>query len=371
MLSACGASPSEEMTLGGPARAGAVMKHKGVSYDVGRVMGFNWRPDFDPQVVHRELEIIKNDLHCNAVRICGRNIRRLMTAAEDALKQGLEVWLSPEMWEKSPQETLTYITKAATAAERLRERWPEAMVLSVGSELTLFMKGIVEGRTFLKRLRNPALQEIVKSGKHNQRLNAFLARTVEAVRKVFHGKLTYASLIWEQVDWSLFDFIGVDHYRPTKIKDRYVEMLQPLLALGKPVVVTEFGCRTFQGAEEQGVMGLGVVDVKTLALHQIPLLGRFVRPRLKGLYVRDESLQAREIVETLGVIEAAGADGAFIMTFVSPHMPYDEEPLYDLDMNDFCLVKTYSHARHGATYPDMTWEPKEAFRAVAGFYAAH
>jgi hypothetical protein len=32
------------------------------------------------------------------------------------------------------------------------------------------------------------------------------------------------------------------------------------------------------------------------------------------------------------------------------------------------LVKTYSSG-HGTTYPDMAWEPKEAFRAVAGYYA--
>src|ERR1700752_975889 len=45
---------------------------KGVCYDVGRVMmGGNWRPKLDPKTVHRELGIIKNDLHCNAVRICG------------------------------------------------------------------------------------------------------------------------------------------------------------------------------------------------------------------------------------------------------------------------------------------------------------
>ena len=79
------------------------MKRRGVSYDVGRVMGMNWRPTFDPGVVHRELEIIKNDLHCNAVRICGLDIDRLMKAAEDALGLGLEVWLSPELWNKSPR----------------------------------------------------------------------------------------------------------------------------------------------------------------------------------------------------------------------------------------------------------------------------
>ena len=82
------------------------MRLKGVSYDVGRVMGGNWRPAFDPKVVHRELEIIKNDLHWNSVRICGLDIQRLIVAAEDALKLGLEVWLSPEMWDKGREETL-------------------------------------------------------------------------------------------------------------------------------------------------------------------------------------------------------------------------------------------------------------------------
>jgi len=63
------------------------MKRKGVCYDVGCVMGMNWRPKFDVKVVHLELEIIKNDLNCNAVRIVGLNMERLMIASEDALKQ--------------------------------------------------------------------------------------------------------------------------------------------------------------------------------------------------------------------------------------------------------------------------------------------
>ena len=81
------------------------MNRKGVHYDVGRVMGMNWRPNVDPKIVQRELEIIKNNIHCNAVRICGPQYR----AANDrngALKQGLEVWISPEMWDKSPEKIL-------------------------------------------------------------------------------------------------------------------------------------------------------------------------------------------------------------------------------------------------------------------------
>ena len=33
-------------------------------------------------------------------------------------------------------------------------------------------------------------------------------------------------------------------------------------------------------------------------------------------------------------------------------------------------VKTYARG-HGTTYPDLPWEPKQAFGAVASFYATH
>ena len=133
------------------------MKLKGVSYDVGRVMmGENWRPKFDLGIVKHELEIIQDDLHCNAVRICGLDINRLLIASEYALDLGLDVWFSPEMWDKSQDETLAYIAEASRAAELLREKFPGKLVFSVGSELTLFMKGIVQGDNIFERLNNPA-----------------------------------------------------------------------------------------------------------------------------------------------------------------------------------------------------------------------
>ncbi len=96
-----------------------MMKRKGVNYDVGRVLeGHLMRPTFDAKVAHRELEIIEDDLHCNAVKIQGLDIERVMAAAEDTLKQGLEVWLAPEMFERSQEETFDYTVKAAAACAR-------------------------------------------------------------------------------------------------------------------------------------------------------------------------------------------------------------------------------------------------------------
>jgi hypothetical protein len=216
----------------------------------------------------------------------------------------------------------------------------------------------------------------VKAGEHNKPLNAFLARATNSVRQEFHGKLTYASLIWEAVDWKLFDFIGVDHYRIERIKDQYVQMLNPLLAQGKPVVITEFGYGTCQGGLGSegflGLSGLGgeIIDLKSQFLHQIPVLGRFVRPYTKGNHVRDEGWQARQLVDNLSVLDKAGIDGAFVFQFVSQITPYNENPRYDLDMASSSLVKYYDDGRHGTTYPDMRWEPKESFRAVADYYSS-
>jgi hypothetical protein len=61
------------------------------------------------------------------------------------------------------------------------------------------------------------------------------------LRAAFDGPLTYASLAFEQVDWGPFDYVGVDHYREARTKDHYVEMFEPLLSTGKPVIVTELG----------------------------------------------------------------------------------------------------------------------------------
>jgi hypothetical protein len=239
------------------------------------------------------------------------------------------------------------------------------------------MQRIVEGRNFAARIKNPALVPSIKAGKHNKPLNEFLAKANTAVRQVFHGKVTYASLVWEAVDWSLFDFVGVDHYRIARIEDKYVEMLKPSFSHNKPVVITEFGYGTCQGGIGSegflGSSGLGgnIIDVKSQYLHQIPVLGKLVKPHLNGNHVRDEEWQARKLVENLSILDDAGVDGAFISQFMSQITPYSANPKYDLDMASSSLEKYFDDGKHVTTYPDMTWEPKESFRAVADYYAKH
>ena len=355
------------------------MNRKGVCYDVGSVMGFNWRPRFSGESARRELQIIRDDLHCNAVKIFFKDIGSMTVASRAAIDLWLDVWIGPTLWDRSPEDTLHYLAGAARAAEDIRQRGPDKVVFVAGGELTLFMQGIVEGKNFRARLANPSFMGTVKAGGHNKPLNEYLARASQAVRAVFRGKVTYASLIWEKVDWDLFDFVGVDHYRTTKTEDRYIQMLEPSFKHGKPVVVTEFGYATTHGGI--GDVGLflssaglekSVINQSSQFLHyKLPLVGRFIKPHLNGDHSRDEEWQAKKIVETLGVLDSAGVDGAFVSQFISQITPYSDIPRYDLDMASSSLVKYYEAGRRGTSYPDTTWEPKESFRAVAGYYGTH
>ncbi|HEY6278949.1 MAG TPA: hypothetical protein VIX86_21775 [Streptosporangiaceae bacterium] len=357
------------------------MNRRGVCYDVGRVMwGQNWRPEFSPDEARRELEIIRDDLHCNAVRICGEDPSRLAIAGRHALDCGLEVWLSPELWDRSPGETLAYIGQAAQAAEELRRHGPDRVVFSVGSEATLFMGGIVEGNSVFERLQHPDFWTRVRAGEHNQPLNAFLAEAVGRVRDVFHGPVTYASVPLETVEWSRFDFVSVDLYRDARIKDQFTGLLRRYFTSGLPVAITEFGCCTYRGAAAAGGRGFAILDISAPGLDSAP-------SRLNGSYLRDEAEQARELTELISIFDAAGADATFVMTFVAPLNPASDDPLYDLDMASYSLVKSFGsrlgplgathpqapwdRSRLGTAYPGLPWEPKESFQAVADFYAAH
>jgi hypothetical protein len=336
------------------------MNRKGVCYDVGRVIaGENQRPDFHERVLRRELDIIAKDLHCTAVRICGLDVDRIVTAAETALELGLEVWLSPELWDHEPAEVLDYLADAARAAESVRERRPERVILSVGSELTMFMRGILPGNTVLDRVGNPlclaATMLRLKTGAHNKPLNRFLAQASSVARSAFHGSITYASIPIEAVEWTPFDIVSVDYYRGKQNRSTYGERVKRYFAYGKPVVVTEVGCCTYKGAEDKGGRGFLIVD-------------RRHPDQIKPGYVRDEELQAHEVTDMLRALAAVGVDGAFVYEFASPTLAHQADPLHDFDMATYSLVKTLPDGTTGTTYPDMPWEPKQSFRAVADLY---
>jgi SAM-dependent methyltransferase len=70
----------EELRPGRSARRGYAVRAFGISYDTGFTSaGTTTREPFDPAVVGREMQVIRGELRCDAVRITGGDRRRLET----------------------------------------------------------------------------------------------------------------------------------------------------------------------------------------------------------------------------------------------------------------------------------------------------
>lgn len=187
-----------------------------MTYDTGYIRnGEISRTRFDFEVVRRELAIIRDDLHCNAVQIIGGDADRLELAAGYAAEVGLEVWFSPYPLELSPGEILSLFTDCAGRAERLRKRGAE-VVFVTGAELSIMNQGFMPGRTVDERLglllsdpdrRRERLADV------SARVNDFLGKAVAVVRERFLGPITYAAIPVERVDWTPFDIMSVELIR--------------------------------------------------------------------------------------------------------------------------------------------------------------
>ncbi|MEU6736064.1 hypothetical protein ABZ929_23205 [Streptomyces physcomitrii] len=334
-----------------------------MTYDTGFVLhGRTSRAHFDPAVVRRELAVIRDDLHCNAVQIIGGDPDRLEAAAGAAAELGLEVWFSPYPLELDPEQILTLFRDCAERAERLRQQGA-AVVFVAGVELSVMNRGFLSGESPEERveqlMRHPerraeAMREL---GMH---LNAFLRDAAATVRERFQGRLTYASIQFEQVDWTPFDMVTFELLRSAEVADRFREAVRTLAQGTKPLAITGFGTAAYRGAGDRGGRVLEVVehDPETRA----PL-------RLNAVYERDEAGQATYLSEVLEIFETEGVDSAFVFLFALPGYPHrpDGDPRDDLDRAGLGIVRLLEGCR-GQTYPDMEWEPKAAFTAVAQRY---
>jgi hypothetical protein len=162
------------------------MRARGIAYDTGFFyQGAISRERFDPEMVRRELAIIRDDLRCNAVQVIGGDPERLELAASCAAGLG--------------------------------------------------------------------------------------------------GKITYAAIPPERVDWTPFDIVSVELIRSAEVAGQFREGVRTLVAGGKPVAITGFGAATYRGAGDRGGRAMEIIesDKDTGA----PV-------RLDGEYVRDEAGQA-------------------------------------------------------------------------------
>jgi hypothetical protein len=259
------------------------VRANGMTYDTGFIRdGQISRESSDPAVVRRELAIIRDDLHCNAVQVIGGDPERLELAGRCAAELGLEVWFSPYPLELAPAGILALFTDCAERAERLRAGGAE-VVFVAGVELSIMNREFMPGGTVDERLElllGDPDRRAAKLAEVRARLGDFLRTAVAAVRRRFGGRVTYAAIPFEVTDWTPFDIVSVELIR-----------------------------------------------------------------------------------------SAEGVDSAFVFLFALdgfPHRP-DGDPRYDLDLASPGIVKVLED-RRGGTYPDMAWEPKAAFTAVARCY---
>ena len=131
-------------------------------------------------------------------------------------------------------------------------------------------------------------------------------------------------------------------------------------AQAKPVAITEFGCAAYTGAANMASRGIS---------DDIEWDDRGRPLRLKGNLIRDENEQARYITELLDVFHTEGVDRAFVYTFARYDLIDHSEPGKDFDMASAGIVRVLDGERP-RRYPDLPWEPKAAFTALAEFYRA-
>lgn len=339
------------------------MRAKGIAYDTGFVRhGGSSRADLDLDVVRRELAIIRDDLHCNAVHVVGGDPERLEQAAMIAAGLGLEVWFSPYPLELTTTQIRSLFADCAERAERVRRSGAE-VVFVAGVELTIMNRGFFPGEGIEERLGlllGQADGRAERMAAVSAGLNEFLRDAVADIRERFGGRITYACIPFERVDWTLFDIMSVELIRSAAVADQFQHGVRTLVAQGKPVAITGFGTATWQGAADVAPRSMEIVEHDDAGL---PV-------RLNGEYVRDEDGQAAYLRELLEIFDAEGVDAAFVYLFALhdyPHRPAD--PRRDLDLASLGVVKVFED-RHGDTYPDMAWEPKAAFTAIADYYGS-
>lgn len=332
------------------------MKYKGITYDVGTeyMLGSLTRSGLTREVIEKDIFEIKNNLNCNSIRIYGTEKHLLILAAEVALKSGLNVWLSPRLINENVQTTINFLEGIAKEVETLKSVYiDKEIVFIIAGEATIDLKGFLEGETIYDRIQNIAKPSFfikkafgIKPPYQNAFIN-FLHQSVLAVRKNFTGKITYASGMWEIVDWTIFDFVSINLYKASFNKSFFNKTIRKMESKGKPLAITEFGCCTYIGADRKGPTGYTVLDTTTEP------------PIFKEKCERDEQTQADYISDLLQTFEKEKVDATFIFDFYSQNLTHSSNPVLDYDKASFAVTKSIGKNK---------WEPKKSFYIISDYY---
>ncbi|TDZ38551.1 hypothetical protein C8035_v004805 [Colletotrichum spinosum] len=197
----------------------------------------------------------------------------------------------------------------------------------------------------------------VLSNQASAKLNGVLRLFLDVIRPVFHGRVTYSAGSWEQVDWTMFDIVGVDYYRHSEPEAEYVDGLDKY-RLGKPLFVMEFGCCAYEGAAARGAGGFALLEGAN-----VDGTGKFA----DGVVPTYSETEQADYIETqLRLLADAAVDGAFVYVFSFPTYRAGQGAR-NLDMMSFSLVKTWPEDDERCQRMPP-WAPKESFERLASLY---
>ncbi|CAM5494774.1 hypothetical protein SRIMM317S_04278 [Streptomyces rimosus subsp. rimosus] len=339
-----------------------MLRGKGIHYDTGTFPnGDTSRPVFDPRDAERDIQVVAEDLHCTAVRITGGDPDRIETTARYAAQAGLEVWFSPFPCELTNAEMLPLFADCAERAERLRRDGAE--VVLVTGWRTQHLRPRLPARRHLQRARPGAGGPRPRSrtpghprqGRHlpgrGRRHRAAALRRSHQLRLLPPGRR------------------GLDpvrHRGPGRLPGAarnaatYRADLRAECARGKPVAVMEAGCCTYR-EQETTAAPAGTWPRKATASPSGPAS------------CATRASRSRYLEDLMTVFEEVGVDSAFWFSFAGFSTPHRTTGP-DEDLASYGIVKILDeHSDYPVsqrTYPDMPWEPKEAFHALARRYGA-
>ncbi|MDP9870284.1 MULTISPECIES: hypothetical protein [Streptosporangium] len=344
--------------------------YRGVAYDTGTNFatgqGALSRTAWSTPDMLSELSLISDQLNCNSITVYGSDLDRLTETATAAVEHDLHVWLQPRLVDRPQQEVLDHLAEAARIAESLRSQGA-AINLTVGAVHLLFTPGIIPGDQYHERMANLYADAehhlltptaTVDLAAATPRLNEFLGKAAAVARGIFNDRISYSAAYFEDVDWGLFDFVGLMYqYLPTHLtREQHLAEVARYRRWDKPILISEFGTATYQGAEEKAFFFWDIAD------RSGPV------PTIIDGHVRDESAQAAYHLKMFDVFEEAGVEGVAVSEFIHPTHPHSTDPRLDLDTASMAIVKTI---RDDFSDPASTyrWEPKESFHAIADYYA--
>ncbi len=293
------------------------MRFFGVNYNVG--LGSDAWPQLSYDNLKQHMQLLKN-MNVNYVRINGNSLEKMRPVAEAAADFGLGVWIAPRFVNVTTKKHIKLIEPFAIYAEDLRKNKKSHVVFVVANEASLYVNGLLPGKDLFARLNNlrhyskfllapekefVAFPKILKAAlsyktKCDEKLNNFLSKLVQEVKKKFKGDTTYSKGYWERIKWAKFDIVSMNLYLSQWNRGKMDEILKSeLKTSGKPCVLTEFGTACFKGAPDLGL------DAALYLREQ---------PNIQG----DEDAQIVGLTEQLKAINRAGIDGCFVWQLIEP-----------------------------------------------------